>query len=267
MPKGVPPTVLSYWSPESNGVVQNDFFCIGRTSKNPALAHRFIDFMSARRSPTRTWSTTSATRRRRTRSRRVADQERPDPEEPHERRRPPRAVRVQPGAAAAQRRGRALLGRGLVEVQGRVEPHWASSAGPGDCLRCPGVLWLAVFFLIAFYAVIAVAFGNQNTLSEPVPFWNPLDWNVGYMLGDAREHLERRPVPDRLRAHVRLRRDRARALAPDRLSRRLLRGAPRGSLARPRAAAPDPPVLDQLPDADARLDQPALAGRPRDAGS
>ena len=49
-------------------------------------------------------------------------------------------------------------------------------------LALPGVLWLTVFFLLAFYAVVAVAFGNQNTLSEPVPFWNPLDWNVGYML-------------------------------------------------------------------------------------
>ena len=49
-------------------------------------------------------------------------------------------------------------------------------------LALPGVLWLTVFFLVAFYAVVAVAFGNQNTLSEPVPFWNPLDWNVGYML-------------------------------------------------------------------------------------
>ena len=46
--------------------------------------------------------------------------QRPDPEEPHERRRPPRPVRGQPGAAAAERRGRALLGRGLVEVQGRL---------------------------------------------------------------------------------------------------------------------------------------------------
>ncbi len=46
----------------------------------------------------------------------------------------------------------------------------------------PGVVWLTVFFLVAFYTVIAVAFGNQTTLSEPVPFWNPLDWNVGYML-------------------------------------------------------------------------------------
>jgi putrescine transport system permease protein len=49
-------------------------------------------------------------------------------------------------------------------------------------LALPGIAWLTVFFLLAFYAVIAVAFGNQNTLSEPVPFWNPLDWNVGYML-------------------------------------------------------------------------------------
>src|SRR6476660_1132379 len=49
-------------------------------------------------------------------------------------------------------------------------------------LALPGVLWLTVFFLLAFYAVVAVAFGNQNTLSEPVPFWNPIDCNVGYMV-------------------------------------------------------------------------------------
>ena len=45
MPKNVPPTVLSYWAPESNGVVQNDFLCIGRGAKNPSLAHAFVDFM------------------------------------------------------------------------------------------------------------------------------------------------------------------------------------------------------------------------------
>jgi ABC-type spermidine/putrescine transport system permease subunit I len=49
-------------------------------------------------------------------------------------------------------------------------------------LALPGVAWLSVFFLVAFYAVLAVAFGNQDTLSQPVPFWNPLDWNVGYVL-------------------------------------------------------------------------------------
>ena len=49
-------------------------------------------------------------------------------------------------------------------------------------LALPGVAWLSVFFLVAFYAVLAVAFGNQDTLSQPVPYWNPLDWNVGYVL-------------------------------------------------------------------------------------
>jgi len=48
-------------------------------------------------------------------------------------------------------------------------------------LALPGVVWLSLFFLVALYAVISVAFGNQTTLNEPVPFWNPLDWNVGYM--------------------------------------------------------------------------------------
>jgi spermidine/putrescine transport system substrate-binding protein len=44
MPKGVSPEVLSFWAPSQNGVVQNDFFCIGRTAKNPALAHKFINY-------------------------------------------------------------------------------------------------------------------------------------------------------------------------------------------------------------------------------
>ena len=46
----------------------------------------------------------------------------------------------------------------------------------------PGVVWLSVFFLVAMYAVLSVALGNQNTLNQPIPYWNPLDWNVGYLL-------------------------------------------------------------------------------------
>jgi spermidine/putrescine transport system substrate-binding protein len=45
LPKGVKPDVLSFWGPDQNGVVQNDFFAIGRTSKRPVLAHEFINFM------------------------------------------------------------------------------------------------------------------------------------------------------------------------------------------------------------------------------
>lgn len=48
-------------------------------------------------------------------------------------------------------------------------------------LAAPGLLWLIVFFLVAFYAVVAVGMGNVTTLFEPVPHWNPLDWNVGYL--------------------------------------------------------------------------------------
>jgi spermidine/putrescine transport system permease protein len=49
-------------------------------------------------------------------------------------------------------------------------------------LALPGVAWLAAFFLVAFYAVMSVGLGNVTELYQPVPHWNPLDWNVGYLL-------------------------------------------------------------------------------------
>jgi putrescine transport system permease protein len=48
-------------------------------------------------------------------------------------------------------------------------------------LALPGLAWLAVFFVVAFYAIVSVGLGNVTTLYEPVPHWNPLDWNVGYI--------------------------------------------------------------------------------------
>jgi spermidine/putrescine transport system permease protein len=52
----------------------------------------------------------------------------------------------------------------------------------------PGILWLIVLFVVPFYAVVAVAFGTVDPiLSGPVPLWNPLDWNVGWVV----EVLER----------------------------------------------------------------------------
>lgn len=49
-------------------------------------------------------------------------------------------------------------------------------------LALPGMAWLAAFFLVAFYAMVAVGFGNVTDVYEPVPHWNPLEWNVGYLL-------------------------------------------------------------------------------------
>jgi spermidine/putrescine transport system substrate-binding protein len=49
MPKNVSPDVLSYWSPDRGGVVQNDFFFIPRNADKPALAHFFINhFLDAK---------------------------------------------------------------------------------------------------------------------------------------------------------------------------------------------------------------------------
>ena len=44
-------------------------------------------------------------------------------------------------------------------------------------LALPGTFWLVALFLVPFYAVMAVAFsGSINIFGEPIPSWNPLDW-------------------------------------------------------------------------------------------
>jgi ABC-type spermidine/putrescine transport system permease subunit I len=48
-------------------------------------------------------------------------------------------------------------------------------------LALPGLAWLGIFFVVAFYAIVSVGLGNVTTLYQPVPHWNPLDWNVGYI--------------------------------------------------------------------------------------
>ena len=46
----------------------------------------------------------------------------------------------------------------------------------------PGVVWLILLFIVPFYAVTAVAFGGVDpTLLTPIPVWNPLQWNVGWV--------------------------------------------------------------------------------------
>ena len=46
----------------------------------------------------------------------------------------------------------------------------------------PGVLWLVLLFVVPFYAVLSVSLGTVDPiLFQPVPIWNPLDWNVGWL--------------------------------------------------------------------------------------
>src|SRR6476660_8486926 len=49
-------------------------------------------------------------------------------------------------------------------------------------LALPGVLWLVRLFVVPFYAVLGVALGKDDpVLFQPVPVWNPLQWNVGWL--------------------------------------------------------------------------------------
>jgi ABC-type spermidine/putrescine transport system permease subunit I len=44
----------------------------------------------------------------------------------------------------------------------------------------PGVLWLAVLFVVPFYVVFCVAFGTFDPIfRQPVPIWNPIRWYPG----------------------------------------------------------------------------------------
>src|SRR5581483_10556455 len=45
----------------------------------------------------------------------------------------------------------------------------------------PGVFWLLLFVLVPTYAVLAVAMGRVDFLSQPVPAWSPIAWNTGYV--------------------------------------------------------------------------------------
>jgi spermidine/putrescine transport system permease protein len=53
------------------------------------------------------------------------------------------------------------------------EPHrlfWAA-------LAAPGIIWLALLFIVPFYAILAIAAGHVNQIfGYPVAVWNPLQW-------------------------------------------------------------------------------------------
>ncbi len=68
------------------------------------------------------------------------------------------------------------LGRGRA---GR-EPNrlfWAA-------LAAPGIIWLALLFIVPFYVVLAIAAGQLNQLfGTPIAAWNPLHWSAANLAG------------------------------------------------------------------------------------
>ena len=94
----------------------------------------------------------------------------------------------------------------------------------------------ASFFLVAFYAVVSVGLGNVTELYQPVPHWNPLDWNVGYLWQAIQDVLPGGRTWDVFVRTIALRRRRGDPLAGDRLPGRLLHVAARRALARRRSS-------------------------------
>ena len=65
------------------------------------------------------------------------------------------------------------MGGGQIGVSGRAS-YWRG-------FTFPGVLWLCLFVVVPAYAVVAMAFGTENVLLQPIPAWNPLSWNPGWV--------------------------------------------------------------------------------------
>ncbi len=49
-------------------------------------------------------------------------------------------------------------------------------------------MWLLLFFVVPFYAVLAIAMGKLDELYEsPVAVWNPLEWSSSNVIDVARD--------------------------------------------------------------------------------
>ena len=69
LPKGTSPKVISFWGPDSGGVVQNDTLWVTSKSTKPRARPRLPRLHAGHaRTPTTTSCSSTATRRRRTRS-------------------------------------------------------------------------------------------------------------------------------------------------------------------------------------------------------
>ena len=140
-------------------------------------------------------------------------------------------------------------------------PRWIWRA-----FALPGVGWLIAFFLVAFYSIVATSFGFADDVGDPIPVWNPLNWNVGWFSAVFEELGPGRHLLDGVPADVRRTSSRAASLS-------LLIGYPvayyvarRGGRRRgPAAAADRAAVLDLVPDADVRVGEPARRRRLCDA--
>ena len=180
LPPDLGPEALSYTYQREGGPVFNDCIAVAAAATKPVLAHRLMDFLLEPRNALENFAgyvgyqppLNAITAD-------DADRRRGHPAQPREHDRD-RARRTRT-ATPSWRSPRPVSAAGTAAGPASRRASGVSPAGSGALLAAPGLLWLVVFFLVAFYAVVAVGMGNVTTLFEPVPHWNPLDWNVGYL--------------------------------------------------------------------------------------
>jgi ABC-type spermidine/putrescine transport system permease subunit I len=73
-----------------------------------------------------------------------------------------------PGVTPRQDPAGRLTRRSSDRTQHRL--FWAA-------LAAPGIIWLAVLFIVPFYAIVAIAGGQVDVFGNPVAVWNPLHWS------------------------------------------------------------------------------------------
>ncbi len=73
-----------------------------------------------------------------------------------------------PGVTPTQDPAGRLTRRSSDRTQHRL--FWAA-------LAAPGIIWLAVLFIVPFYAIAAIAGGQVDVFGNPVAVWNPLHWS------------------------------------------------------------------------------------------
>ena len=201
LPEGTSGDVLSYWYQKAGGPVFNDCMCVGVDAAKPVMAHRFLNYLLR---PGRRAGELHRLRRlpaadhedRRERAVRAADPAR----EPAQLRGHARGLRQRQRVPGADRGRPAALGPGLGRVPQRMKRRaWAFLALPGD----------GVARRVLPRRVLRDRRGRvreHHDVYEPVPHWNPLDWNVGYMLQALEDVAAGRAHVARVRAHAALRR-------------------------------------------------------------
>ncbi len=86
--------------------------------------------------------------------------------------------------AIGQQGGVGGAGQPTRRVRQRRQPQRQPQLLFWAVLAAPGILWLALLFIVPFYAVLAIAAGRLNLLfGTPIAAWNPLQWRTTNLVG------------------------------------------------------------------------------------